>query len=347
MNTDQFVVSPLIKEKAPIILAEIKKANSILMHCHPSPDPDSVGSVLAMKFALEKLGKNATIIKGDSDIPEAFMHLPGAKEIVSQNYFEPDLSQFDLFLIQDTAALNMISKKGEIVFPKNLKTIVIDHHKSNDIKADISLVEYNYPATAQILADLFLEWNVEFDENIAKNLFVGLYTDTKFKYAGVNSHTFEIATLLTKYFPRVDALIDPIDNSNTPNMILLRGIGFSRIELFCNGHFAISSIPYSEISMHNITKDDIRPSDISAELLGVKGWYFCVCLIEEEPNYIRASFRSQDGVKYDVSLLAATIGGGGHRAASGAAIKISLDEVKRILVKKAEEMYNVENINNN
>ena len=65
-----------IHEKAPLILAEIKKAKHILLHCHPSPDPDSVGSALAMKFAIEQLDREVTLIKGDSDIPETFV-FPG------------------------------------------------------------------------------------------------------------------------------------------------------------------------------------------------------------------------------------------------------------------------------
>jgi phosphoesterase RecJ-like protein len=346
MNTKLNCPSDIIRAKAPEILEAVKQAKSILLHCHPGPDPDSVGSALAMKFVLGKLGKKATIIKGDSDIPEAFMHFPGTQDIVKQDYFETDLSNFDLFLIQDTAALNMISKKGEIVFPKNLKTVVIDHHKSNNIQADISLVEYSYPATAQILTDLFLEWNVEFDRNIAENLFVGLYTDTLFKYAGVTSHTFEVATLLSKYIPKIKDIIYPIDNSATPASLSLQGIGFSNIEVFCDNHFAISSITYDQLLARDIKETDISPHLISTQLRTVKGWYFSVCLIETKPNYIRASFRSQDGDKYDVSILASTIGDGGHKDASGATANMSLHEVKKVLVKKAEEMYNQVSNNN-
>src|SRR3954463_13074656 len=103
-------ISPLIQEKAPVILAEIEKASSILLHCHPSPDPDSVGSALAMKFALEQLGKKVTVIRGDSEIPQAFMHFPGAGDIQSKSFGEVDLKNFDLFIIQDSGSPEMISR---------------------------------------------------------------------------------------------------------------------------------------------------------------------------------------------------------------------------------------------
>lgn len=340
MNNSSFKISTLIKEKAPIILAEIERVKSILLHCHPGPDPDSVGSALAMKFVLEKMGKKATIIKGDSDIPEDFGNMPGVESIEKKNYFETDLSRFDLFIILDGAALNMITKKGEVVFPTGLRTIVIDHHKSNDIKADINLVEYNYPATAQVLSDLFLEWGIEFDRNISENLFLGLYTDSKFKYLGVNAHTFEVAAILARNIPSIPKLVYPIENSNTPGSMVFKGLGSNNIEVFQNGHFAISAITYEDLKKFGVKESDIYPSDISSEMRSVKGWFYCVCLVEVESGLVRASFRSQDGNKYDISLLASTIGGGGHKEASGAVVEMNIKEVKELLVKKANELYN-------
>src|ERR1035437_6801700 len=110
-------MTDIVKKEAPKILAAIKSANNILLHCHPSPDPDSVGSALAMKFALEQLGKKATVIKGDSVIPQAFMHFPGANDIVQKNFGEVDLKEFDLFISLDAGGLNMISSLRPIIIP--------------------------------------------------------------------------------------------------------------------------------------------------------------------------------------------------------------------------------------
>ena len=65
-------MSDQIKKLAPVIWSEIQKANKILLHCHPNPDRDSVGGVLAMKHALISLGKKVTIIWGDSTPPSIF-----------------------------------------------------------------------------------------------------------------------------------------------------------------------------------------------------------------------------------------------------------------------------------
>ncbi len=338
MNTQTTIQ---IKDKAPVLLQEIKKAKSVLLHCHPNPDPDSVGSALAMKFVLEQLGIKATVIKGDSDIPEAFEHFLGCKEIVKKDYFEIDLSQYDLFIIVDSASKNMISKKKQVEFPQHLKTIVIDHHKSNENYGSINLVEYTYPATAQILADLFLEWEIKLDQNISSNLFLGIYSDSLFKYPGVSTHTFEIATKLSENIKSIWDLIEPMETSFSPHEITFKKIALNNISTSLNNHLVISTVSLEEIKKEKIDTEEIRGSFISTELRSVKGWFISASLIETKENYVEISLRSQNGEKYDVSKLATALGGGGHKAAAGTTLRMSIKEAKEQLLKKAEELYNL------
>ena len=61
------------------IIEEIKKAESIVILTHDTPDGDAMGSSLAMKLAIESLGKTVDVI-----IPEyssCFEFLPGINEI--------------------------------------------------------------------------------------------------------------------------------------------------------------------------------------------------------------------------------------------------------------------------
>jgi phosphoesterase RecJ-like protein len=43
---------------------EIDRSQKILLHLHPSPDGDSIGSTLAMYHTLTKMGKDVTLIQG-------------------------------------------------------------------------------------------------------------------------------------------------------------------------------------------------------------------------------------------------------------------------------------------
>jgi phosphoesterase RecJ-like protein len=336
------LISPKVKELAPVILAEIKKAKSILLHLHPSPDPDSAGSALAMKFALEQLGKKVTVIKGDSEFPRGFEHFPGAKDIVEKNYFEIDQSKFDLFIVLDSSSLDRISAKGPVVFPATLKTIGIDHHQTYKDFANINLLDSTSPATAQILFDLFKEWKITLDANIASNLFIGIYTDTGgLKYRGATPRTFEVAAKLVTYIPSVSELIAGMENSNEPDYIYYLGLALSSVETFLNGKLAVAGVPHSALVAKGIDVNEVSSSDISPMLRMVIGWDIDVALYEVEPGKTKVSFRTRDADKYDVSKLAALLGGGGHKAAAGVTLSMPFDEAKKLVVSKAKELYNL------
>ena len=335
-------ISPLVTEKAPLILAEIHKANSILLHCHPSPDPDSVGSALAMKFALEQLGKKVTVIRGDSQIPVAFSHFPGVGDIVQKNFFEIDPQDFDLFIVQDSGSPEMVSRLQPIPVPVPIKTIVIDHHASNTGYGDLNLIEPKYPATAQMLFDLLLLWNVKLDVNIASNLFIGVYTDTGgFKYAGTTTRTFRIASELIKYVPDFANLISQMENSNTPADVAFQALALSSIETFFEGKLALSVVSHASIVEKAIPLEDAQAHAISPALRRVRQWMITGVLVEQVPGTIKLSFRSKDGTTIDVSRLAVALGGGGHKAAAGSVFKGSIEDAKELVVAKAKELYNL------
>ena len=332
-------ISPLIREKAPLILAEITKARSILLHCHPSPDPDSVGSALAMKFALERLGKKATVIRGDSEIPQAFMHFPGAADIVPKNFGEIGLEGFDLFIVQD-ATLDRVSSVAPLVFPPHLTLVNIDHHASNAGGSKIDLIEPTYPATAQILFDLFKLWQIPLDRNIAANLFIGMYTDTGgFKYSSTTSRSFAAAAELVGFVPDFPKLLSDMENSNTVEFLAFEGLALNSIETFLGGMLGLSVVSNSALKDKGIPPSEVSSAAISSKLRTVAEWKVSGSLIEAEPGYIKISLRSKDGDAYDVSKLAVALGGGGHKAAAGVTLAMPLDEAKALVVAKAKELF--------
>ena len=336
-------ISPIIREKAPLILAEIKKAKSILLHCHPSPDPDSVGSALAMKFALESMGKNVTVIRGDSEMPRGYRNFPGFQSIVNKNISEVDLKDFDLFVILDSAVETQISRFVDLKFPLSIRSVVIDHHQTNRGYADINLVDSSYPALCQILFELFQLWDIKITKEISKNLFVGIYTDTGgFKYNSTTASTLEVGAKLAQIAPDFHSLISDIQNTSTQGFITFEGIALSSIETFFGDRLAISAVPFSTLKQRSISEPDVRVSEVSTFMRTVPEWGIAVAIAEVEPNKIRVSTRCLQPEIYDVSKLMAAIGGGGHKAAAAAVVTdVTFDELKKVLVTKAKELYNL------
>lgn len=336
-------IPPVVREKAPLILAEVNKAGSVLLHCHPSPDPDSVGSALAMKLVLEQMGKRAEVIRGDSPIPDSYSRFPGAGSIVRKDFTQVKLKDFDLFLSLDAANAEQVTRYARLEFPLPIKTIVIDHHGTNPGYGDINLIAPEYPATAQILFDLFKAWNVELVHDAAADLFVGMYADTGgFKYQGTTDRTFLAAAELSRLAPDFPKIIAGMENSDSPQDAAFRGLALSKAGGYLDGKIGLSVVPYAAFRAGGIEPRFVRAGSISAELNAVKDWLVTGAILEAEPGKVRLSFRSKDADKFDVSKLAEALGGGGHRAASGAVVNGgTAEEVVNAVVAKAKEIYNL------
>jgi phosphoesterase RecJ-like protein len=334
-------MTEIVKKFAPIILAEINKANNILLHCHPSADPDSVGSALAMKFALESLNKKVTLIQGDNDIPTAF-DFPGVSSIVKKSYGEINTADFDLFIVLDSGAKKMISGKSEVIFPDSMKVIVVDHHKSNENYGHINCVDSTYPSTAQLLFDLFDEMKITITHDIAVNLFMGMYTDTGgFRYNSVTSDTLRIASDLAKIAPDFHKTIFTMENSNRKQTLIFEGLALSSVKGYFDGKLMIASVDNKKLVQNEIKEDDMMVSSISTKLKSVIGNEICVTIVEKEPGFCKISFRTRDSQKYDLTKIAVALGGGGHVAAAGATLHMTIPNAIDKVVENVALIYNL------
>jgi len=333
--TDEFT------QKADQIWAAIQVSQNVLLHLHPSPDPDSVGSALAMAMMIRSLGKNATVIEGDTSLLSGLDVFPGSDTILKKNYFELDLKQYDLFIIQDSAGLEMISTKGEIVFPQTLTTIIIDHHSSNRNFASINLVEPDCPANCELLYKLFIYWKVEISQDTATCLLLGIYGDTGFKYAGTGSETYLTIAELSKLSPNFHDYIFKMENAMHSKQIDLLGLGFSNVHTYSNNRIAISEVTKVLLDSKNITASDVNSIRrvISSQLIAVTNWEIGIAFIEIEPNINTLSFRSRDPKKYNVNTIAVALGGGGHPVASGVTLKMPFDQARQLLLDTIYSVY--------
>lgn len=308
----------------------IQSSNHILLHLHPKPDLDSIGSALGMYHVLRSMGKQVVVVRGDSDLPASFAPLPGYHDIVLKSYLETDLSDFDLFIIVDAASKEMVSRKDEINFPIHLKTIAIDHHATNQMFADINIVDASYAATAELITHLLFGWNIKINQDAAACLYAGIYADTGgFRYQNTSIRSLQTATKLAEIYPQFQQLITQIETSNTRGKLYFDALALQSIETFFDDSVAIASVPYKELAKRGITREDSDKNIIANLLITVKEWKVGITLIEKEPKEVSVSLRSNFT---DVSKIALLLKGGGHKAAAGATLKMSLKEAKEKVI---------------
>mgnify|MGYP001609900067 CR=1 FL=1 len=321
------------KTKAGEIKEAIGKTENILLHLHPSPDPDSAGSVLALAEYCERLGKEVTVIGGDSDLSPTLSVLPGFARILPKSYGEINPADYDLFLVLDSAAITMISKKTKVFFPAEMTVINIDHHISNSNYGQINLVDTSAPAAAHILLELFLVWRADITPTMAANIYAGLHSDTGgFRYGNTTARTLELAALLLVKNPRATETTLALGQNFPKGLLRYKALAFSSIEEIMDGRGAIIALSFSDLAKIGLKFSDTEAASLPTELLAVKDWLVGATLVEKEPGRVRASFRSKDASVVDVSKIAAAFGGGGHALAAGALIISTLAEAKAKVV---------------
>lgn len=294
-------MSDKVKQLAPQIWEEIQKAKKVLLHCHPNPDPDSIGSSLALYLMLKNLGKDATIIYGDSIKKSQYEFLPKYNEVVEKNFAEIGPENFDLFISCDSGSFEQISTRPVPKFPSGLKVINIDHHWTNSGYGHINLVDTDSPATAELIYQLMVEWKINITEDTATCLFLGIYTDTGgFKYPKTSPDTFLYASELAKIAPNFPHAVFLYENSLDEKQLEYLGLTLSSIGHYFDKKVAISANSYEDLQSHGIKARHTEKMEISNMLKSVVGWDIGIVLTELDPGHCNISMRTRDSNKYDL-----------------------------------------------
>ena len=309
------------------ILEEIKEAEKIVILTHESPDGDAIGGSLAMKFMVEQLGKKADVI-----IPEysrMFRFLPSAEEII----IDSEIKNYDLAISVDCANFKRLAKNE--YFEKAKKTIVIDHHGSNNMYGDLNYVNPASPACCEILASMAEYFEINISKEIGTCLMTGIITDTGgFRYMGITPDTFEYTAQLLRLGVDIPEIYKRTMGTKTKANFELTKRVIDRMELLENGKIAFSYMnTQDEIEVNAEPGDHEGLVNIGKDIEGVIVSIF-IRQKDEEEAY-KVSLRSEDGI--NVSDICLLFGGGGHSRAAGALIQGNIEQVKEKLMKEIKK----------
>lgn len=299
------------------ILQEIKQAKRILINCHRGPDPDSIGSAMALRRVLEGLGKEVLVVCPSPMVSES-MFIDGADKIVRIDFSKFNFSKFDLFLVVDSSTWAMVSGSEEVKIP-DIPLLVIDHHFSNKGFGKINLIDHKTSSAAEVLFNVFKDWKIKIDKIVAQSLLTGIISDTgTFQYPGVGKATLKTAGDLIGKGANKDEIIKNLIRNTDFREIKLWGKFIENMILEEKYNFVWSAIPFSifkEFGEITYAKDD------AANLLFpiVRDTNFGVVMVETKEGLLSVSFRSRDN--FDVSQIASELGGGGHKLAAGVRIE--------------------------
>ena len=297
------------------IKACLGKARKILITGHIRPDGDAVGSMLGLGLALGHAGKNVQMVL-PAGLPHVFNHLEGSDLIQEETEGE-----IDTFITVDCAEFSRIHEDLQTF---GAPAINIDHHITNTKYAENNLVEADSVATASILIEHLPAWGLEITKPVAAALLTGLITDTLgFRTLNMNPKAFRQAAFLMEKGVDLPNLYYRALISRSFKAALYWGKGLTNLERDGQMVWAVLSLKERKAVKYRGNDD----ADLINMLSSIEKYPVALVIVEQPKGMVKVSWRAR-GKKWDVAQVAAKFGGGGHRAAAGATIEGSLEEIK-------------------
>ena len=280
---------------------------------HRRPDGDTLGSSAALCRILRNMGKTAHLLR-NPEITDRFAWLHAGLT-------KDEASEADTLITVDVASPGMLPA----CFEQYLGRIAlrIDHHASATSFTDNELVDPGKGACAEIIFDLLQALWQEFDPAIADAVYVGTSTDTGcFRFANTTAHTFVTAAACAAAGARVYELNQELFETNTLGRLKIQSWIVEHMDIFADGTLAIIAIPKAVENEIGVTEDDM--DNISSFPRSISGVCMAATLRETREGDVKLSVRAIPG--HDATIVTGKFGGGGHKGAAGATLKLSLED---------------------
>src|SRR5919201_698804 len=318
MNSPQTTASELAT-----VADAIREHERFLITTHENPDGDALGSLLAMKLALDQIGKDAVmVLVGDAPLPGEYAFMPLAE---LRRRWPDDVSE-RVLLALDCANESRIADPE--VLGRVPLAIDIDHHHDNTRFGQINLIDPDASSTGEVLRDLFRELGVDLTPEIAEALYIALVTDTgRFQYANTTPKALRLAAELVEAGADVHRIFQGVYESVQFAKLKLLARALERAQVYDGGRIVVSYLLRDDFGA--VGAEEPYSEGIIDFLRAVEGADMAA-LIREPPRDAgparRVSLRSSLD-ELDVSAIARASGGGGHRQAAGFSSEASIEEI--------------------
>lgn len=306
------------------VAARLRGMDRILILTHVRPDGDTIGSASALCQALRDMGKEAYLLYN----PEiTATYAPYARD-----YWAPDGWEPEHVVSTDVAVLNLLPENAS-AYRERIE-LAIDHHPSHSYFAAESYVDASAAACGEILYAVIRELT-DITPAIALRLYVAISTDTGcFVYSNTSANTHRIAAELMAYDFGAAEVNKVLFHTKSKVRLRMEAHMAAHMELYDNDRVVVMEIPLSLRKEMQATEADIEELSSLAAL--VEGTDCAITLRELRPGTIKVSLRT--GPRVNATEVCARLGGGGHRAAAGATVSGTMDEVKSAVLRAVEEV---------
>lgn len=308
------------------VLSALRAHERFLITTHARPDGDAVGSQLGLGRFLEKRGKQVTLL--NSDPPGRTLEwIPGVEDVeVFEGTFEQlkSLTEAEVIFVLDTNVAERLEKLADPVRKSGAVKVLVDHHTNPEDWFDLAYQRDTASSTGELVYELIRADKPDLvDAEIATALYTAIMTDTgSFRYSSVTPETHRVvADLLERGGIQPAPIHAALYDNRSLASVRLLGLALDRVKLAYDGRIGYTVVTGD--MMRRVGADSDDKEGIVGHVLSIEGVQAAL-LFTETSGGAKVSFRSEAGVH--VNEWAASFDGGGHRNASGAYIKLPLNE---------------------
>ncbi len=308
------------------LVRTLKHGDNFLVTSHVKPDGDSIGSMSAAGHILKSLGKSFALYN-ESGLPRKYTWLDLPAEI----HTRPPSNDFEWIMVLDSASPE---RPGEYIADrlKKTPTINIDHHPDNPDFGLINWVDPAFSSVGEMMSLVAKQLDLELSGPLAHSIYLAVVSDTGFfSFGNTTPGVLELTAGMVRQGLDPGKINPLITNQWSVGMIRLHGLALQRSEFIDNGRIGIICITREMLKNTNTGPEDCE--GLVNMLLKVSGVKVACTLREDEEGRVKISLRSAG--EEDVSRIASSLGGGGHKNASGGIIDAPMQEAREMVIARA------------
>ena len=303
---------------------------------HVGPDGDTLGCMLAFKFAFEKACTHIQtvdcVISGK--MPDAYRFLPGIRDVQQYENAPNLLESYDVAISVDCGSIDRLGPMRKLL--ESAKTSInIDHHISNENFAKLNLVEPTAAASGEVVYDLFKTMGIAMDAHIATNLYTAIVSDTGgFKYSNTTPKVMEISAHLITAGADPEYVFKQLYEERPYQQLTMQADAFLKADYNPEKTIGWATITKAFLKQHGAL--DEHADGLVETIRRVDTVLIAVVFKETSDGNTKVSIRS-DTHDINVADVMGKFGGGGHKMAAGCTITKPIEEAKKELLPLLEE----------
>jgi phosphoesterase RecJ-like protein len=315
----------------------VERCTKFVLTTHVNPDPDAIGSEIALARFLTRLGKIVAVLNHSAN--PAYCSFLDPQSIILQ--FDPlqhanMVLNADAIIVVDANQPDRIQSLKPYVLSSKATKVCIDHHPERMSFADLYIVDEDSAATGEILYNLFSSFDQgSLTPDIATPLYVAIMTDTgSFRFPKTDAALHRIIADLLEHGADPVRSYNHVYEQGTADRTKLLGNVLASLQLALGGRVAYMIVTREMFSGTGTSEEDT--DNFINYTLSITGVQIGL-MFTELAEGVKVSFRSRGDIA--INKLAQEFGGNGHKNAAGARIATGTIETLLPLVLERAQAY--------